>query len=463
MPSSRPIANSGCGVGPLYSRTSAIGASPSQAIAPARPRELALLEVADARRRRTAGRARGRSAGGPCRSSSRATIEPRRPTATVAISRPTDGRAGRSRRRPSAAGRLGRAAGSRGARHRRPALARSRWPRAAPGSNGAAQDALLGDDPGDELGRRDVEGGVADLGAGRRDADAAELEDLVGAALLDRDRGAVRRREVDRAGRRADVERDAVAGRQHGQRVGADLVRGVAVGRDPVRADEHDVDLAACHQVPGGHVGDQRVRDAGLGQLPGRQPGALEVRPRLVDPDVDRSRPAWCAAWTTPSAVPYWPQASGPVLQWVRIRTGRSVRDGQDLQPERRPAGRGRSWPRRRSRRPRSRIASAIASPSSRQLADLVVAGHDPLDRPAQVDRGRPGVDQRVGRAAERRPARVRPAVALRARRSSPARSPRPGRSPARRGRSSRGSRRRPRRPTGTGTRRARRAAGAGR
>ena len=33
---------------------------------------------------------------------------------------------------------------------------------------------------------------------------------------------------------------------------------------------------------------------------------------------------AW-AAWTTPSAVPNWPQASGPVLQWVRIRSGPSV------------------------------------------------------------------------------------------------------------------------------------------
>ena len=75
---------------------------------------------------------------------------------------------------------------------------------------------------------------------------------------------------------------------QDGQRVRADLVGGVAVRGDPVRADEDDVDLAAGHQVPGGHVGDERVRHAGLGQLPGRQPGALQVRPRLVDPDVDR-------------------------------------------------------------------------------------------------------------------------------------------------------------------------------
>ena len=43
------------------------------------------------------------------------------------------------------------------------------------------------------------------------------------------------------------------------------------------------------------------------------------------------------------------------------------------------------------------------------QVADRLVAAMHPLDRPAQVDGGRAGVDERVRRAAERRPARVRP------------------------------------------------------
>ncbi len=38
MPSGRPITNSGCGVGPLYSRTSDTGESPAQAT-PQRVRE----------------------------------------------------------------------------------------------------------------------------------------------------------------------------------------------------------------------------------------------------------------------------------------------------------------------------------------------------------------------------------------------------------------------------------------
>ena len=48
---------------------------------------------------------------------------------------------------------------------------------------------------------------------------------------------------------------------EHGQRVGADLVRDVAVGGDAVGADDHEVDLARGHQRRGGAVGDQRRVD----------------------------------------------------------------------------------------------------------------------------------------------------------------------------------------------------------
>ena len=58
-----------------------------------------------------------------------------------------------------------------------------------------------------------------------------------------------------------------------------------------------------ANSCPAGDVGDQRVVDALLGQLPGRETGALQQRPRLVDPDVDRGSAA-AAARTTPSAEP---------------------------------------------------------------------------------------------------------------------------------------------------------------
>ena len=71
-----------------------------------------------------------------------------------------------------------------------------------------------------------------------------------------------------------------------GEPVGADLVRGVAVGRDPVGAGEDGVDLTGRHQRRRRRVGDHGVRDAGRLELPGRESRALQQRPRLVDPDV---------------------------------------------------------------------------------------------------------------------------------------------------------------------------------
>ena len=132
---------------------------------------------------------------------------------------------------------------------------------------------------------------------------AKRARDLVAGALLDRDLRAVARRRVDRRARRGDVERDAVVRRSDGEPVGADLVRGVAVGRDPVGADDDAVDPPAAHQMRGRRVGDHRVRDAERLELPRRQPRALQQRPRLVDPDV-RQRPSSQAARSAPSAVP---------------------------------------------------------------------------------------------------------------------------------------------------------------
>ena len=206
-------------------------------------------------------------------------------------------------------------------------------------------------------------------------------EDLLGAALLDLDRGPVGRREVDRAGRRADVERDAVPRREDGQRVRADLVGGVAVGRDPVRPDEDDVDLAAGHQVPGGHVGEQRVRHAGLGQLPGRQPGALEVRPRLVDPDVERAagvvgglddaeRGPVLAAGERPG-VAVGEDPDGPVVGRRQDRPARTSR-----------AGRGRSSPRRRSGRP-PRASRRRSRRRPRTARRARCSGRGPARRPS--------------------------------------------------------------------------------
>ena len=95
---------------------------------------------------------------------------------------------------------------------------------------------MLADDGRDIRKWRDVERRVP-----RREA-AGHLGRI---ALLDRDRGTVGGGEVDGRSRRDDDERDAVMRSEHGETVRADLVRRVAVARDPVGAGDDQIDLAA--------------------------------------------------------------------------------------------------------------------------------------------------------------------------------------------------------------------------
>jgi hypothetical protein len=66
------------------------------------------------------------------------------------------------------------------------------------------------------------------------------------------------------------------------ERVGANLVGGVAVRGDAVRAHEDAVDLTPGEQLPRSGVRDHGVRDLRSLELPGRQPRALEERTRFV-------------------------------------------------------------------------------------------------------------------------------------------------------------------------------------
>ena len=98
---------------------------------------------------------------------------------------------------------------------------------------------------------------------------------------------AVGRRQIDGRERRGDVERNLVLAREHRHGVGADLVRGVAVGGDAIGADDDEIDLARAHQRSGHAFGNDRRVDAVTHELPRRQPRALQERPRLVGEDRD--------------------------------------------------------------------------------------------------------------------------------------------------------------------------------
>ena len=71
--------------------------------------------------------------------------------------------------------------------------------------------------------------------------------------------------------------------REHGQLVRADLVRRVAVRRDPVGAGEDAVDLAGRHHRAGRRVGDHGEGNPLRLELPGGEAHTLEQRPGLVD------------------------------------------------------------------------------------------------------------------------------------------------------------------------------------
>src|SRR5690606_12055308 len=106
-------------------------------------------------------------------------------------------------------------------------------------------------------------------------------------ALLDRDAAAIRRSEVDGRRRRGDVERDVVLARDERNRVRADLVRGVSVRRDAIRADDDEVDAAVTHEGRRHALGDDRRVDPVANELPGGEPRALEKRTGLVGKDGD--------------------------------------------------------------------------------------------------------------------------------------------------------------------------------
>src|SRR5437660_6341620 len=70
--------------------------------------------------------------------------------------------------------------------------------------------------------------------------------------------------------------------------VGHDLFVHVPVTRRSIRSDHYQIDRTSLHQMPAGAIGDDRMRDTMLTELPGSEFGALTSRPGLIDPDMNR-------------------------------------------------------------------------------------------------------------------------------------------------------------------------------
>ena len=261
------------------------------------------------------------------------------------------------------------------------------------------------------------------------------IEDLVGEAP--RSRSPRRRRSPGRRrSRRADEERDAVAGRER-PRAGTSrrcrrCRRSPRPGRPPTR-----IASTSPRRIsePARDVGDERCagrRPAASSQAV--EPAALEDGRRLVDrrPGSRGSRVVG-GLGRSPSAVPNWPPASGPPgCSGPGCRSGpSSSARGSAASTRRRP---------RRARRGRSIASATIASASARiaagdRVAVLATARRPPSYAAITRSTAQPTVDRRRARrcaarwrgAAEGRPAGVRLRRRGRVRRSAPSRSRPPG------------------------------------
>src|SRR5690349_21690583 len=73
--------------------------------------------------------------------------------------------------------------------------------------------------------------------------------DLGGWAFFNRDLLAARNLEIDRTCRRSSVEWDATFLGEHGQHIGTGLVGDVAVRRNSIRADEHNLHVTLANKI----------------------------------------------------------------------------------------------------------------------------------------------------------------------------------------------------------------------
>lgn len=110
---------------------------------------------------------------------------------------------------------------------------------------------------------------------------ASRVRHLLRCPLLDLYLRAARSAGVDRRRRGGHEEWHARSARHDGQHACADLVGGVAVGDDAVRADDDGVNTARGEQGRRGTVDDECRRHALRDQLERREAGALVIRPAL--------------------------------------------------------------------------------------------------------------------------------------------------------------------------------------
>jgi hypothetical protein len=168
------------------------------------------------------------------------------------------------------------------------------------------EDSQRGNDAGDQVGRCDVEAGIARaarrIGNAHVNAlsglwtfrfglwilrNAPSAEDFAFVAFFDRNVETRFQVPIDGGEGNGDVEGNFMARRQDRFGVGADFVRHFAgAAEGAVAADNDEVNFSALHQMAGGVVRNDLVRNFLLRQFPRSQCGALGTRSRFVAKDV---------------------------------------------------------------------------------------------------------------------------------------------------------------------------------
>ena len=192
-------------------------------------------------------------------------------------------------------------------------------------------DAALGDEPGDQSGRGDVESIVDRARALGRDRDRRRL--AVAVAPRDRKhlvghrapRSGSHRRTPTRGPASATAARHRTARHCPAPRAPWRRCRSCCRHRHSRRRGRRR--RARCRRRRAAsagrrRVGDQRVRQSAPPQLPGGEIGALQARPRLAHPDVQRETLRRARGTSAPSPCPSRRLRARPALQWVITLTG---------------------------------------------------------------------------------------------------------------------------------------------
>jgi len=118
------------------------------------------------------------------------------------------------------------------------------------------------------------------------DANALQVGDFGGGALLDGNVIAVGYREIEGGNGSGDIKGDVVFSGEDGDLVRADFVGGVAVGGDAVGSGDYGADFARLQKMADHVVGNERERNAAFVEFPRGEAGALQIGTRFGHEDV---------------------------------------------------------------------------------------------------------------------------------------------------------------------------------